>query len=34
VLISSTGIAIYIVTTVIAQLSLRHWHESAVKRES
>jgi NitT/TauT family transport system permease protein len=34
VLISLSGIAIYIVTTVIARLALRHWHESAVKRDS
>ena len=34
VLISLSGIAIYIFTTVIARLSLRRWHESAVRRES
>jgi NitT/TauT family transport system permease protein len=33
-LISLTGIAIFFATSTIAYLALRHWHESAVKREN
>jgi NitT/TauT family transport system permease protein len=33
-LISASGIAIYMVTSLIAHLALRHWHESAVQREA
>ena len=33
-LISLSGIAIFFVTSVIAHLALRHWHESAVAREN
>ena len=33
-LISLSGIAIFFVTSVIAHLALRHWHESAVVREN
>jgi NitT/TauT family transport system permease protein len=33
-LISLSGIAIFFVTSVIAHLALRHWHESAVTREN
>ena len=32
-LISASGIAIFIATSWIAHLLLRHWHESAIKRE-
>ncbi len=34
VLISASGIAIFLVTSAIAHYALRHWHESAVKREN
>jgi NitT/TauT family transport system permease protein len=34
ILISLTGIAIFFITSTIAYLALRHWHESAVKREN
>jgi NitT/TauT family transport system permease protein len=34
ILISITGIAIFFVTSSIAHLALRRWHESAVKREN
>lgn len=34
VLISSSGIAIFLATSAIAHLLLRRWHESAVKREN
>jgi NitT/TauT family transport system permease protein len=33
-LVSLSGIAIFFVTSVIAHLALRHWHESAVAREN
>ncbi len=33
-LIILTGIAIYLVTNFISHMSLRKWHESAIKRES
>ena len=33
-LISLTGIAIFFATSMIAYLALRHWHESAVRREN
>jgi NitT/TauT family transport system permease protein len=33
-LISMTGIAIFFVTSAISYLLLRHWHESAVRREN
>ena len=33
-LISLTGICIFFLTSVIAHFALRHWHESAVKREN
>ena len=31
VLISMTGIAIFLAMTLISHLALRHWHESAMK---
>ena len=31
VLISTTGIAIFLALTLVSHLSLRHWHESAMK---
>jgi len=31
VLISVTGIAIFLVMSLISHLALRHWHESAMK---
>ena len=34
VLISASGIAIFLATSAIAHYALRHWHESAVKREN
>jgi len=34
VLISLTGIAIFLAFSLLSHLLLRHWHESAVKRES
>jgi NitT/TauT family transport system permease protein len=34
VLISGSGIAIFLATSAIAHYALRHWHESAVKREN
>jgi NitT/TauT family transport system permease protein len=34
ILISVTGICIFLITSTIAHLALRHWHESAVKREN
>ncbi len=34
ILISLSGIAIFLVTSTIAHMALRHWHESAVKREN
>lgn len=34
ILISLSGIAIFLVTSTIAHFALRHWHESAVKREN
>ena len=34
VLISSSGIAIFLATSAVAHLLLRRWHESAVKREN
>ena len=34
VLISARGIAIFLATSAIAHFALRHWHESAVKREN
>ncbi|MGH7321850.1 MAG: ABC transporter permease [Candidatus Rokuibacteriota bacterium] len=33
-LISLTGIAIFAATSLLAHLMLRHWHESAMKREN
>ncbi|MCC7347118.1 MAG: ABC transporter permease [Variibacter sp.] len=33
-LISASGICIFLLTSAIAHLALRRWHESAVKRES
>jgi NitT/TauT family transport system permease protein len=32
-LISASGVAIFLLTSWIAHLALRHWHESAVRRE-
>jgi NitT/TauT family transport system permease protein len=34
VMISLTGIAIFLATSLIAHLLLRRWHESALKREN
>ena len=34
VLISGSGIAIFLCTSAVAHYALRHWHESAVKREN
>ena len=34
ILISLSGIAIFFLTSWIAHLALRHWHESAVRREN
>lgn len=34
ILISLTGIAIFLVTSTITHFALRHWHESAIKREN
>lgn len=34
VLISGTGIAIYLVTAFISHMTLRRWHESAIRREN
>lgn len=34
VLISLTGVAIFTLTSLISHLLLRHWHESAVRREN
>jgi NitT/TauT family transport system permease protein len=34
ILISLSGIAIFFLTSAIAYFSLRHWHESAVRREN
>jgi NitT/TauT family transport system permease protein len=33
-LISASGVAIFLVTSWMAHLLLRHWHESAIKRET
>ena len=33
-LISASGIAIFAITSMIAHYALRHWHESAVRREN
>ena len=33
-LVSLTGIAIFTITSVISHLALRHWHESAIRREN
>ena len=33
-LISLSGIAIFFLTSWIAHLALRHWHESAIRREN
>ncbi len=33
VLISASGIAIYLVLSLISHLLLRRWHESAVRRD-
>jgi len=33
-LISLSGIVIFLITSWIAHLLLRHWHESAVRREN
>jgi NitT/TauT family transport system permease protein len=34
VMISLTGIAIFLVTSWLSHMVLRKWHESAVKREN
>jgi NitT/TauT family transport system permease protein len=34
IMISLTGIAIFFVTSMIAHFALRHWHESAIRREN
>ncbi len=34
VMISLSGIAIFLVTSYISHLLLRRWHESAIKRET
>ncbi|MEO1092747.1 MAG: ABC transporter permease [Pseudomonadota bacterium] len=34
ILISTAGIAIFLAFSLLAHLLLRHWHESAIKRES
>jgi NitT/TauT family transport system permease protein len=34
IMISLSGIAIFFLTSWIAHLALRHWHESAVRREN
>jgi NitT/TauT family transport system permease protein len=34
ILISLSGIAIFMLTSLIAHFALRHWHESAVRREN
>jgi NitT/TauT family transport system permease protein len=34
VLLTATGVAIFGLTSLISWLSLRHWHESAVRREN
>ena len=34
ILISVTGICIFLITSTIAHLALRRWHESAVRREN
>jgi NitT/TauT family transport system permease protein len=34
ILISASGIAIFFLTSTIAYFSLRHWHESAIRREN
>jgi NitT/TauT family transport system permease protein len=34
ILISLSGIAIFFLTSAIAYFALRHWHESAVRREN
>jgi len=33
IMISGTGVLIFIVLTTISHFALRHWHESAIKRE-
>jgi NitT/TauT family transport system permease protein len=33
-LLSVTGIVIFFALTLVSQLALRHWHESAVVREN
>jgi NitT/TauT family transport system permease protein len=33
-LISASGIVIFLITSAIAHFALRHWHESAIKREN
>jgi NitT/TauT family transport system permease protein len=32
-LVSTTGVAIFLVMTLISHLALRSWHESAMSRE-
>jgi NitT/TauT family transport system permease protein len=34
IMISVTGIAIFLVTSWISHMLLRRWHESALKREN
>jgi NitT/TauT family transport system permease protein len=34
IMISVTGIAIFLLTSWISHLLLRKWHESAIKREN
>ena len=34
ILISLTGILIYLALSLLSHLMLRHWHESAVRREN
>ncbi|CAA9314570.1 MAG: Hydroxymethylpyrimidine ABC transporter, transmembrane component [uncultured Microvirga sp.] len=33
-MISASGIVIFLITSWIAHMALRRWHESAIKRES
>lgn len=34
IMVSMTGVAIFIVLTIVQHFCLRHWHESAVRREA
>jgi NitT/TauT family transport system permease protein len=34
VLVSATGIVIFLILSLISHLLLRRWHESAVRRET